>query len=289
MKIKEAILKAAKEVDYIDAKILMKYILDKPENYLISNSNDELAGENEFRYFKNIEEIKNGMPLQYITNSQEFMGEKFYVDNNVLIPQPDTEVLVEKTLEIIKKYVDKNNNPELVREENKKIKILDLCTGSGAIAISLKKYLTLLDINSEITASDISDKALKIAKKNAKDILKEDDDIIFVESDLFKRLEKDNKFDIIVSNPPYIETDIIKELDKDVQNEPIIALDGGKDGLEFYKLIEKNIHDYLEKQGYLLLEIGFNQRDDVMKLYKNSECIKDYAGNDRVIIWKNKD
>jgi len=210
------------------------------------------------------------MPIQYITNNQEFMKLNFYVDKNVLIPQPDTEILVEEVIEISKKINSK--------------KILDLCTGSGAIGVSLAKYLP----NCEITAVDISKKALQIAKKNA--IINEvEKQITFISSDLFSNLES-QKFDIIVSNPPYIKRNDIENLEEQVKKEPLIALDGGEDGLDFYKKIIKEAHKYLVSEGYLCLEIGYNQKDEVIKLiekeetFKNIYSKKDLYGIDRIII-----
>ena len=179
MTIKEAIVLGNKSLDGIETKILLKYVLNKNYSYIVANANKELNSEEEKTYITLLEKVNNGYPLQYITNKQQFMGEEFYVDENVLIPQPDTEILVEKTIEIAK--------------ENKANKILDLCTGSGAIAISLKKYLP----NIEVTASDISKKALEVANKNAKSL---NTTINFIESDMFKNIK--DKFDIIVSNPP---------------------------------------------------------------------------------------
>ena len=228
-----------------------------------------------------LEKIKNNIPIQYITNHQEFMKLDFYVDENVLIPQPDTEILVEEVI----KYV--NENAENFSNSSP-IKILDLCTGSGAIAISLAKYIE----NVEITATDISNKAIQIAKLNAEKNLVHKK-IKFIESDMFENIEK-NQFDIIISNPPYIETNIIPTLDKEVQKEPFIALDGGDDGLRFYRLIIKNAKDYLAPTGKISLEIGYNQKEAIFNLIKNCDnfnnpvCIKDLGGNDRVIefnIW----
>ena len=165
-------------------------------------------------------------------------------------------------------------------------KILDLCTGSGAIAISLAKYIE----NSEITAVDISKKALNIAKKNAINNNVQNQ-MTFVESDLFEKIKKE-KYDIIVSNPPYIRKNIIKNLDKEVQREPRIALDGGYDGLDFYRKIINKSDEYLKFKGYLCLEIGYDQKIDVIELIENEEkyintyCKKDLYGNDRVIVTK---
>lgn len=220
-------------------------------------------------YMKNIDKIINGKPIQYITNEQEFMKLKFYVDENVLIPQPDTEIIVEK---IIDKF------------KNNEVKILDLCTGSGAIAVSIAKYIE----KSKIIATDISDKAIQIAKLNAEKNLVHKK-IDFILSDMFKNIKKD-KFDIIVSNPPYIKTKVINNLQKSVQNEPYIALDGGEDGLKFYKIIAENAYKFLKNNGKLYLEIGFDQKEDVIELleknnkYNEVTCIKDLADNDRLVI-----
>ena len=161
---------------------------------------------------------------------------------------------------------------------------MDLCTGSGAIAISLAKYIE----NSAITAVDISKKALNVAKKNAINNNVQNQ-ITFVESDLFEKIKKE-KYDIIVSNPPYIRKNIIKTLDKEVQREPRIALDGGYDGLDFYRKIINKSDEYLKFKGYLCLEIGYDQKIDVIELIENEEkyidtyCKKDLYENDRVII-----
>ena len=224
------------------------------------------------KYFKNIEKVKNGIPIEHITHQKEFMKLSFYVNENVLIPRQDTEVLVEEVISIAKRINAK--------------KILDLCTGSGSIAVSLAKYIE----NSQITAVDISKEALMVAKKNAKNNNVENQ-ITFVKSDLFNKLGKE-KYDIIVSNPPYIKKDVIKKLSKDVQNEPIIALDGGKDGLVFYKKIVNEAIDYLKLGGYLCLEIGYDQKKDVMDLIKenlqyiNTYSKKDLYDNDRIVVTK---
>lgn len=268
MTIKEAFNLAKQNMDSIEARVLIKYILNKNEINIIANENIELSNENKKQLLESIEKIKKGYPLQYITHYQEFMGIKFEVNENVLIPQPDTEVLVEKTIEIVQKCYPK--------EDNRNIKILDLCTGSGAIAISLKKYLPSV----QVFASDISKKALEIAKTNAK---KNDVQIKLIESNMFENINE--KFDIVVSNPPYIKTDEITKLSNQVQNEPRLALDGGKDGLDFYRIIQKNIKNYLYENGILLMEIGYDQGQAVASMFKNSKLVKDYAGKNRVIMW----
>ena len=256
----------------LKVRLLMQFVLEKPRQYLIIYDNETLTKNQEDKFFEGISKLSKGVPIEHITHNKEFMKLNFFVDENVLIPRQDTEVLVEEVLKIAQKIRAK--------------KILDLCTGSGAIAVSLAKYLP----NAEISALDISNKALEVAKLNAK-TNKVENQITFVESNLFENLLKE-KYDIIVSNPPYIKQDIIKELDKEVQKEPHIALDGGKDGLDFYRKIIDEGYEYLKYGGYLCLEIGYDQKEEVMSLldnndqYINKRCIKDLYDNDRVIIAK---
>lgn len=254
----------------LKARLLLQYVLDKPRQYIIVYDNKEIDKQQQWQYFVNIEKLTKGIPLQHITHRQEFMKMDFFVDENVLIPRPDTEILVEEVIKIAQKY----NSP----------RILDLCTGSGAIAISLKKFVP----NADITAVDISEKALEIAQKNAKKL---ETKINFLKSDLFDKLDN-KKFDIIVSNPPYIRKDEIKKLSEEVQKEPKIALDGGEDGLDFYRIIAEQAINYLKTGSFLCFEIGYNQKNDVIKIiedeqnYKNTYCKKDLYGNDRIIISK---
>ena len=202
------------------------------------------------------------------------MGLNFFVNENVLIPQPDTEIIVEETLKKCKELLLKNG----------KIKILDLCTGSGAIAVSLSIFL---GDEAEVFASDISTKALEVAKYNNG---KNNTNVRFIESNLFKNIQE-QKFNIIVSNPPYIRSDVINKLSKQVQNEPHLALDGGEDGLKFYKKIIEQSCNYIEN-GYLILEIGYDQKEDVENLLKENKnyseikTIQDLSGNDRCVIAK---
>ena len=270
LKLGENVLKRENIQDsHIKASILLQYVLKQAKQELIINSEKIVEASKVNEYNKYLQAIVEGTPIQYITKHQQFMALDFYVDENVLIPQPDTEVLVEEGIKIIK-------------EQN--LKVLDLCTGSGAIAVSIAHYCQ----NSTVTATDVSEKALEVAKRNA---YLNNVNIKFIKSNLFEQLTE-KSFDIILSNPPYIETSIINTLEKDVQAEPHIALDGGKDGLEFYKKILNEAHKYLKINGYLLLEIGYNQGNAVISLkHKNlniitKQPIKDLAGNDRIVIFQ---
>lgn len=277
MTIEEAIKKGMLELKNsniespkLKSRLLMQFMLNKPRQYVIVNDRKEISLNEKRRYFDAIAKMRRGIPLEYITNQREFMKLNFFVNENVLVPRQDTEVLVEEVIGI--------------SQRTNAMKILDLCTGSGAIAVSIAKYIP----ESKVTAVDISNEALKVAKKNAINNCVESQ-ITFVKSDMFMNLNCD-RFDIIVSNPPYIRTDVIGMLDKDVKNEPFIALNGGEDGLYFYKKIVKESFEYLKYRGFLCLEIGYDQKIDVIELIENEEKFqntyskKDLYGNDRVIV-----
>ena len=253
------------------ARRIMCFVLKKDKIYLVTNGNEEVEQSTKTEFLEAISKIQKHIPIQYITKKQEFMKMDFYVDENVLIPQPDTEIVVEEAIDIINR--------------NKLSKVLDMCTGSGILAISIAKYTDA----SKITAVDISEKALEVAEKNAisNDV---DTKIKFIKSDMFKNISE--KFDLIISNPPYIRTDVIKTLSEEVKNEPILALDGGIKGLDFYNIIAENAKKYLNENGYLVLEIGYDQKTEVVNLleaqkYSEIRVIKDMGGNDRVIVCKN--
>ena len=254
----------------LKARLLLQYVLKKPRQYLIVYDNQKLTDKEEQEYLKYIELVAQGEPIEHITHQKEFMKLDFYVDENVLIPRQDTEVLVEEVIKIAQNIRAK--------------KILDLCTGSGAIAVSLAKYLE----NIQITALDISRKALDVAIANAKNNHVQEK-ITFVESNLFQDLRQE-KYDIIVSNPPYIRRKEIETLDKEVRKEPKIALDGGEDGLDFYREIINKGYEYLKYGGYICLEIGYDQKEEVMQIiegkkhYIGTYCKKDLYDNDRVIV-----
>lgn len=229
--------------------------------------------ENELEKIENLVQKRlKHIPLGLVLGKSNFYGRDFAVTNDTLIPRMDTEVLIEKVIETIKNDYNNGSVPT----------ILDIGTGSGAIAITLKK-----ETISTVYAVDVSEKALAVAKQNAKNL---DVEVTFFHSDLFKEIES-LKVDIIVSNPPYIKTDIIETLDKEVKdNEPILALDGGKDGLYFYKKIISEAKNHLNSGGRIFFEIGFDQGQDVKNLletdFENVEIIKDYSLNDRVVCGK---
>ncbi len=220
---------------------------------------------------KALERRIKGEPCAYITGETEFMGLPFKVNKNVLIPRQDTENLIEFLLERTEKGAE----------------ILDLCTGSGCIGISLKKYVE----NSAVTMVDVSEGAISVAKENA---LLNKEDVTIVKDDVLNSSYEYGKYDLIVSNPPYIEEETIETLDKTVKEfEPRLALDGGKDGLVFYRKIAKDFKKYLKENGRLAFEIGFNQGEAVKEIleengYLNIEVIKDYNNNNRIVTGEHK-
>lgn len=221
---------------------------------------------------KAIQRAQTKMPIQYIIGHANFMGENFLVNNNVLIPRDETEILVRKAIDII------NNN--------KFTTVLDMCTGSGCIACMIAKLTT-----STVIGSDISVEAIEVAFKNMEN-MGLFNKALFRKSDLFSNIREDEKFDMIVSNPPYIPIKMKKNIQKEVTFEPDIALYTHDDnGLEFYEKIIMQAKNYLNKGGYLLFELGINESDAVAKMLKNNghtsiEIIKDLANIDRVILGK---
>lgn len=205
-------------------------------------------------------------PVDKIFKKAYFCGYSFYVNKHVLTPRQDSEILVEQAKEII------NNN--------KLNTVLDLCCGSGCLGLSICKQA-----NIKLTASDISQKALQVAKHNANNL---GVDVELVKSNMFKKINK--TFDVIISNPPYIESAVVQTLETEVKKfDPKLALDGGEDGLNFYRIIAKNVNDYLNINGYLILEIGYNQKQTVKEIFKSLKyinCYKDLGGKDRVIIFR---
>lgn len=275
MQIKELIDYGRKKLIEFDIKdanilsrILAEFVLNMDKVKLVINGELDIEEPFENQYKSLLNVIIQGKPIQYITNKQEFMGLDFYVDENVLIPQPDTEILVEEVINACKSFNE--------------VHVLDMCTGSGAIGISIAKNVR----GSVVSASDISYTALSVAKRNA---LSNNVDVSFIESDMFENIY--GKFDIIASNPPYIKTSVINELPKDVQNEPHLALDGGEDGLDFYRILVEKSKEYLNNGGMLIMEIGYDQKEDVEKLlvdsgYSDVYSKKDLSGNDRIVVAK---
>ncbi len=280
---REALLKS--RVDPREARLLLAFAMKlRNEELLLYN---ECSDEQYIQYMKLVNRRITGEPFAYIVGHKEFMRLDFKVDKNVLIPREDTEILVQEIIrianerEFMQEEHDKSNNIESYKE-NKKIKILDMCTGSGCIAISLAKYVK----NSELLAVDISENALAIARENATN---NHVNIKFSKSDLFENVLE--KFDIIVSNPPYIKSCIIENLQEEVKKEPMLALDGGESGLNFYKKITREATNFLNKDGILAFEIGFDQGEDVSKImkenkFKNIEIKKDISGNERIVVGK---
>ena len=257
---------------------LAKYLQIKDLNLLTIESNVKEWDEKINRFNNMIVKRVKHIPIQYILNESDFYNEKFYVDENVLIPRQDTEILVDSVL----KENDLNNK-----------NLLDLCTGSGAIGISIAKNSNL----NNLVLSDVSQAALNITKINAKILNNKNTNIDFLQSDMFDNLDsflsnKDYKtFDIITINPPYIKTNVIDTLEPEVKDkEPRLALDGGEDGIKFYRIIFDNIDKYLNDKSKVYMEIGYDESDDIKKLYDNTRfngfrIIKDLSKNDRVIVF----
>ena len=268
-------LKDISDTPRLDTELLLQKTLGVDRLYIHLNLNKELTEEQKTKFIGFAEERLNGRPIAYIVENREFMGLDFFVKECVLIPRPDTETLVEEIIEICR--------------EKKDVSILDIGTGSGAITISLAKYIE----NSKIMSFDVSEIALEIAKKNA--IINEvGEKIKYINSDLFTAISDSNiKFDIIVSNPPYIKKQDIETLHKQVKDyEPYNALEGGEDGLDFYRRITEQGKKYLNKRGILAYEVGHNQAEDVINImksngYKKIYTKKDIQGIDRVVIGYN--
>ena len=273
---KDILVKAGVADALIDARLLLEEAAQVNKAYLLMHANEELKlsceDSAEDSYFRMIDMRAKRIPLQHIVGYQDFMSLRFKVNNNVLVPRFDTEVLVEEAL----KHVHDG------------MRVLDMCTGSGCILVSILKYSN----DCCGVGVDISDKALEVAKENADILLSDrtDVDVTFIKSDLFNELNKENKFDVIVSNPPYIQTEVIKTLDSEVKDhDPIIALDGGGDGLDFYRRIIDNAGDYLNPGGVIIFEIGYDEAQEVLNLlgragYINVSVIKDLSGLDRVVV-----
>lgn len=283
----------------VDAMELLQFVCGIDRNYYYMHMDEEVSSEKQTKYEELIEKRASHIPLQQITGRAYFMGLEFFVNEHVLIPRFDTEVLVEETLKCIDEYAKMDANKignaetsavreykaavdENVRNKQKgTVKVLDMCTGSGCIILSIKE----IKPDVEAVGVDISEDALAVAKKNAENHKLP---VKFIQSDLFTHIQK--KYDIIVSNPPYIPTAVIETLDAEVKDhEPMLALDGTADGLHFYRKISMQALDYLEAGGYLCFEIGHDQGPAVSGFLKelgyiDVKVVKDLSGLDRVVL-----
>lgn len=256
----------------LDAWYLLEYVTGVSKAMYFAEPERAVSEENADRYIDCIRQRAAHIPLQHITGEQEFMGYPFCVNEHVLIPRQDTEILVEEAIQIMRP----------------KMKILDMCTGSGCIVLSILKmckekyYMTDL----QGIGADVSEEALKVARENSRRL---EVPVTWIQSDLFAKIPEEDKYDVIVSNPPYIETAVIDTLQEEVRlHDPYIALDGKEDGLYFYRRIISEASKYLKPQGKLMFEIGCDQAEAVEELMKNAgyEQItvkKDLAGLDRVV------
>ena len=253
------------------AKFLLMYMLDESPQLFSNSLSKQLSKEEEDKYFSLIEKhIKEDVPLSHLAGFEYFYDRKFKVTKDVLSPRMETEELIYKVIDYIK-VNDRDN-----------LKILDLCTGSGIIAITLRKELE--DISLEVVASDISEAALKVAKENA---IMNEAEVKFIQSDIFENINE--KFDIIVSNPPYIAyNDKITMEDNVLNYDPHLALFAEEDGMYFYREIVENAKEYLEEDGVVFFEIGYDQREKILKLANDNgfkaEVYKDINGRDRMAI-----
>lgn len=257
-----------------EARIIMSYATGLSHSEMITRGKELMREEDFYEYEKRIAARVEGMPLQYIVGIQEFMGLPFRVNKNVLIPRLDTEIVVEKLLS------------EIQKRGFKAPKVLDMCTGSGAIGVSVASKIK----DAEVTMTDASDEALHVAMGNA-GLNKVNRRCSFLIGDMFNAIAEDAVYDVIVCNPPYIPTEEIKNLSVEVRlHEPVQALDGGSDGLDYYRILADEAGSHIKSGGILVLEIGHDQAKEVTDLlenagsYKDIESFKDLAGHDRVII-----
>ena len=284
-----ALTKAAVEEAETDARLLLEFVCGTDRNTLLAHGDREVTAEQEGVYRELLEKRSARIPLQYLTGVQNFMGLDFAVNRHVLIPRQDTEILVE----------------EAMKELHDGMEVLDLCTGSGCILISLLYYSN----NCRGVGADVSEEALRVAKENAGRLLgnrrawgdpkmpgrlseplgeeTSETQVSFVRGDLFENV--DGMFDMIVSNPPYIQSGVIDTLMPEVrEHEPRVALDGGGDGLLYYRRILAEVPRYLRRGGMLFFEIGYDQGEAVSRLMEESgfteiRVIQDYGGLDRVV------
>lgn len=262
---KEQLQKAGIMDAELDARLLLEFICHTDRNALYAHGDQEIEDEKMQDFLQLIEKRAVHIPLQHLTGEQNFMGLDFLVNEHVLIPRQDTEILVE----------------EIMRDLHDGIRILDMCTGSGCILLSLLHYSN----DCSGVGVDVSEDALAVARQNADRLAEKQ--AVFIQSDLFEKVE--GSFDLIVSNPPYIRSQEIAGLMPEVrEHEPHLALDGKDDGLHFYREIIKGAMPHLKRGGQLFFEIGYDQGETVQALlaangYTEIAVVKDYAGLDRVV------
>ena len=257
------------------ARFLLMYMLDESPQLFSNSLSEKLSQENEEKYFSLIEKhIREDVPLSHLVGFEYFYDRKFKVTKDVLSPRMETEELIYKVVDYVK--TTKNNN----------LRILDLCTGSGIIAITLKKELNQFLI--DVVASDISEEAIKVAKENAQF---HDATIKFIQSDIFDSI--DDKFDVIVSNPPYIDRkDKVTMQDNVLKYDPHLALFAEEEGMYFYRKIIEQANNYLNDNGVIFFEIGYDQKEKIIKLADmngySAEVYKDINGRDRMAFLERK-
>lgn len=258
----------------LDARLLLEHVCETDRNTLLAHGDREVTQEEHKRYQELLEKRAAHVPLQHLTGHQDFMGLDFLVNDQVLIPRQDTEILVE----------------EVLRNLHDGMRILDMCTGSGCILLSLLQYSN----DCEGVGVDLSEEALQVARANYDRLKREKPEMkaVFVKSDLFREAAEfsgEDKFDLIVSNPPYIRTDVVEGLMPEVRDhEPRMALDGLEDGLHFYREITREATKYLVNGGSLYYEIGYDQAEAVRDIMEQEgfteiQVVQDYAGLDRVV------
>lgn len=255
----------------LDARLLLEYVCETDRNTLLAHGEREVSEKEYARYGDLLAKRAGHVPLQHLTGEQDFMGLTFIVNDKVLVPRQDTEVLVEEAL----------------RNLHDGMRILDMCTGSGCILLSLLQYSN----DCVGVGADLSAEALAVAEENYRRLREQRPEITasFVKSDLFANLPKGERYEMIIANPPYIRTDVIDTLMPEVrEHEPLLALDGRGDGLYFYREITHQAGGYLSRGGMLFYEIGYDQAEEVCGIMKEEgfqeiEVVKDFAGLDRVV------
>ncbi len=277
----------------VEARLIAEFVFEDSFTGIINRYNEIVDEKQEIKYNEILDLRSTHYPLQYIIGYQRFYGVDFYVNEAVLIPRPETEILVDLALEFLKTKIEEFSRSSIKNEKPNQVKdlsILDMCTGSGCIAISIAKELENLQYEGKISVIgvDVSDQALEVAKKNLKKVNLKKVSLEFIQSDLFDSL-KGMTFDLIVSNPPYISPKDIQSLMSDVKDyEPYLALDGGEDGLDFYRKITESSTVFLKNSGGLFFEIGHGQMKDVKQLlynknFKGVDSMKDLGQFERIV------